>query len=281
MFGNSKVTDWVSYMNDAYIKLYGPTIRIFKLNKVDTEIDDLYGEEEFGGGRLYLPPFTLKAFHLDNTWRQMLGTEAVPYTEQQENIQFVLNFDNMVRTLRNLKSRKSTELIIDYTGSYPASIEKDDKEFIIRIKDHNNTTHVLNLEHDSNITAKGLAQVINNISHFSVEYHHRPNTPDDLSINLVDFAETQFKKAKIKVFSPDRTYRNSTDVIEAGDLILTHKYHLYEVLSNMPGGNFGWDYATYVLTCNIRNIDKSQLPEDFIRQIKTNEYGLRDKFDMG
>ena len=48
----------------------------------------------------------------------------------------------------------------------------------------------------------------------------------------------------------------------------------------MPGGDFGWDYATFVLDCNTRTLDKSDLPGDYVRQIIGGEYGIKDKVDM-
>lgn len=271
--GLSGYTQWVSYMNDAYIKLYSPLIKIFKFDKDTTILDDIYGDETTAG-RIYLPPFDIRAYHLDNTWKQMLGEGTFPYLETQENIQFVMNFDNMVNTLRNLKFNHKVDMNIEYAGSNVAFIMNSNDT--LTIKD-GGSTYAFDLTAEAYNTTNKLSVAIHSLTNFSVEYYGTKV----LSTKLVSFSKIYFSlTVKINVYAPDTTYTNITDVIEAGDLVLTNKWHLYEVLSNVPGGDYGWDYATYILTCNIRSVDKAQLPNNYVEQIRRHEYSLRQQIDM-
>jgi len=271
--GLSSYTQWVSYMNSAYINLYAPLIKIFKLDKEATDIDELYGDEK-AAGRIYLPPFEMRAYHLDNTWRQVLGEGTMPYLEVEDNIQFVMNFDDMVHKCRTLKYGHLVDMNIEYTGSARASIIKSGNTLTVI---DGSTQYPFDLTLEAYNTTKKLSVAIHSLTNFSVEYYGEKA----LSTKIVSFAKTYFHSGtKVNVYVADETYQNITDVIEAGDLILTNKWRLYEVLQNVPGGDYGWDYSTWVLTCNIRSLDKAQLPNNYNEQIRRHEYGLRDKIDM-
>lgn len=269
--GNTQ--QWISYLNREYMRLNAPQIWVFKLDKEKSQEDDLYGETQIA--RIYLPAFSIRAYHLDNTWRQVLGEGTMPYLETQDNIQFVLNFEDMVQTIRDLKVRHTTDIFIDYTGNGEATASKSNDQFIIKV----DGAEVANFDLTSSSynTTNKLTSAISGLSGFLATSEGQ----NDSSSSLVSFRETRFyKSSKLNIYSEDETYQNSTDVIEAGDLVLTHKWFLYEVLSNLPGGDYGWDYATYVLSCNIRSVDKAQLPNNYIEQIRRHEYGLRDKIEM-
>ena len=65
---NSQTTQWVSTLNEKYINLVGQPILVYKLDKINTPIDDLYNETHTS--RIYLPPFEMKAQHLVNPYPQ-------------------------------------------------------------------------------------------------------------------------------------------------------------------------------------------------------------------
>jgi len=270
--GNTQ--QWISYLNGEYMNLVAPIIHVFKLDKVRTQIDTLHGDETFGIGRIYLPPYQMRAFHIDNTWKQVLGQDTMPYLETQEDIQFIVNFEQMVQKIRELKTRHTTNIYLEYSGTSEVSALKQNDHFIIKID--GNVLADYDLTDTNYNTTNKLVSTINSIPNFTAT----ADGENDSSVSLVSFAEIRFKKSRLNIFSEDKTYVNSTDIIEAGDLILTHNWFLYEVLSNVPGGDFGWDYATMVFTCNLRSLDKAQLPNSYIDQIKRNEYGLRDKIKM-
>lgn len=65
---------WVNHLNNSYIELYGPKIKVFRLDKVATKKHDLYLEEE-SSGRIYLPPIEMRSLHDDGKWRGSLGLD--------------------------------------------------------------------------------------------------------------------------------------------------------------------------------------------------------------
>ena len=90
---------WASFMNNNYMNLTAPKIKIFKLDKKQTVIDPLYHSDD--GTRIYLQPFELNAYHLDLRWTQLLG--PLPYQESEEPMSFIINFDNMVNEIKKIK----------------------------------------------------------------------------------------------------------------------------------------------------------------------------------
>lgn len=269
-YGNTQ--SWISYVNKHYMQLNAPTIKIFKLDKERTHIDKLYGEVE--SSRIYLPPFKMKAFHLTNSWEQLIGSGSMPYLENEESMSFIVNFEDMVQTIRDLRIKKIANLYISYSGSGNPTALKQGNKILLKIDDV--FVEEIDLEHYSTRTVKKLAEVIQNIDNFSAVF----SGENDVSTNLVDFKETRFKLSKLHIYTPDTTYSHITDVIEKGDLLLTNKWRLYEVASNMPGSDFGWEFTTFVLQCNLRTIDEAILPGNYVEQIKKHQYGLTHKIDM-
>lgn len=263
---------WISYLNKNYINTYAPTVRVFKLDKVATELDPLYNEAT--SARIYLPPLEIRAFHIDNKWMQMVGEGTMPYLEPEEDIQFVLNFEDMVQKVRELKNTHISDISIEYSGNGNPTMIKSGNTLTVKVDDIAVGTY--DLTNTLYNTTSKLSSVINALTDFTVI----SSGENDSSINIVSFAETRFKHSTLVIYSPDHTYENCTDIFEKGDVVLTHKWHLYEIFTNLPGGDFGWDYATFVLGCNTKNLDEVILPSDFNQQIARHEYGLRDKLNM-
>ena len=270
---NGEFNTWVKYMNNAYIENSAPTVKIFKLDKTATQLDELYGEES--SARIYLPPFDMKMYHLTNPYKQMLGDGTMPYLETEEELTFVCNFDNMVTTIRDLRSIHTSEITLSYTGVNVISASNLDNIFIIK----ENSTVIFNADLTDTLygTSVKLNTAINSLPNITATFSGK----NDLSIDITDFNETKFNNQDLIFYTIDDTYRNLTDIIESGDLILTEKWKLYEVHTNMPGGDFGWDYATFVLQGNLRSLkDKASLPGDYANQIIRHEYSLRDRINM-
>jgi hypothetical protein len=268
------VQEWVSFLNNSYMEFNGIDVYVFKLDKEKTDIDDLYGAENFGGARIYLSPFKIKSIYLEKEWTQNLGTDTFPYLEVQEDAVFSVNFDNMVRIIRDLKHKFLSEIQIKYSGSSAAYAQKDENKFEIHLK---NDIYSFDLNDSRYRTTEKLKKEINNIS---PEIQAVLIGENDLSSNLVNFRKTSFMRKTLSIFSEDETYKNCTDIIEKGDLILTDKFFLYEVHSNIPSGNFGWSYSTLTLTGNVRSLDKVELPNNWNDLIARREYGLRDKINL-
>lgn len=272
---NGNTADWISYLNKHYMEVNAPSVYVFKLDKEATEIDTLYGGEGFDGARIYLNPFEIRMNYLDATWTQQLGVDTMPYLEiQEEDTVFAVNFENMVQKIRDLKQGHSSDIFVEYSGTEEVSFEKINTSLIVRVG--GSILQEFNLEASNYRTIKKLVAGINNLSKF-IAYYEGEN---DISANIVNFRETRFKNKKINIFTEDETYKNSTDIIEKGDLILTDKYFLYEVQSNVPAGNIGWDFSIMLLTANTRSLDKAELPNNWNDLIARREYGLRQQIDM-
>ena len=152
--------------------------------------------------------------------------------------------------------------------------EKKSSSLILKVNDE--VVKEFDLNESSYRTVKKLVSSINSLNGFKANYEG----DNDISNELVSFKETRFQNKKLNMFSPDHTFENMTDIIEKGDLILTNKYFLYEVQSNIPAGNLGWDYSIMLLTANTRSLDKAELPNNWNQLIREKEYGLRDKTKM-
>lgn len=262
--------EWVNFINKAYINLAAPLIKVFKLDKIETPIDTLYGEEQ--SSRIYLPPFDMRAFHLDLYYKQLLGTFAIE--EQEEQMQFVCNFEDMVQRVRDVKNTHITDMYITYSGDGVPAASKTNTNFIL--KKGGSTLANYDLTTTDYNTTKKLGTAINTVDDFTVTLQGS----NDSSVNIVNFNNTTFKGETLLIYSLSDTYQNITDVIENGDVILTNKWRLYEVQSAQPAGDFAWSYVTWRLDCGLVRLDSVDLPGDYNEQIEEHQYGVKDKIDI-
>jgi hypothetical protein len=260
----------VNFWNKTYFQTYAPKIKVFKLDKTETIVDELYGEEKTS--RIYTPPFEINSFHFDNSWAQVLGPFAL--TEQEENITFVVNFKEMVQKIRDEKKKYASKLIITYSGTKIPAASKTTRYFTLKLDGVTITNFDLLVSERS--TVKKLAESINALDNFSVTLYGR----NDSSTNLVNFSETSFYDADLEVFSYEKSYNNVTDVIEMGDLILTKKWRLYEVMNALPRNSFLYDWITYNLSCKLARLDQISLPGDYEEKIIERQYDLKDTINM-
>ncbi|MFW6281248.1 MAG: hypothetical protein ACOC1O_00425 [bacterium] len=269
---NDNVTQWIDHLHNNYVNSqYIPELKVFKLDKVQTQIDPIYMEEK-QSGRIYLKPFTIKGLHDDGKWQGILDVGV--YGEQEPNLIIHLNFNDMVSKIRDLKNKEIAKLFISYTGDKTPYIEKKDQFFNL----YEDKRKIISFDvTDSNYsTVTKLQTAINEVANFNAEFEGK----NDISRNLVNFNKTSFYGNKIKIYSLDNTFENVTDVIEMGDAILTNKYRLYEVISAMPGGNFGWEYVTWKIECKLADITNFNLPENYITILRKNQDKYRTKVDV-
>lgn len=254
-----------SYMNDRYIELNGMTVYVFKLDKVLTKKSELYGSEV--SSRIYLPHFPIRALYLTNKWAGQLSLNV--YEEDENNIDFTMNFDRMVKTHRDLKEKISGELSVYYTGNGTPYIEK--KNSTIKFAIDTNIVFEEDLNNPEINTIKKLVTKINSLQGFSSVYTGN----NESSINLDNFINSSIKNITKKINVRDKTYANITDVIEMGDVILTDKYRLYQVLQANPAGDIGWNYSTYFVKGNLCDMSLvDSLPNDYRKIINDRQYGL-------
>lgn len=263
--------EWVNHLSRSYIDLYGQRIKVFKLDKTQTQMHELYIEES-QSGRIYLPPFDIRALYDDGKWAGFLGSDM--YGEQEPPQSFYVNFENMVQTITDLRRKHIANIYIEYLGSGLPTISKKDNVLTIFIGKQKYMEYDLLDRRYS--TVRKLASNINSYDDFNVQLEGE----NDLSRNLVDFERTGFSGRQVLIYTEDTAYENVTDVIEMGDAILTSKYRLYEVMNVAPGGNFGWEYTNWKIECRLSSPEKFNLPGNYIEQIKRNEYGLKTKINM-
>lgn len=265
--GNSQ--DWISYMNNKYMELNAPSVDVFIMDKERTEVDELYGESKHEA--IYLPPYKMRMYHLDNTWSQVIGENTAPYDETQEAIVFVANFENMVSKHRELRERHLCDLNITYNGLKNTTIEK--KEDKIIIKQNKEILKEFDLNKKEYRTIKKLSKEINKLMNIEVDF----KGVNALSNRIENFRKTNMNNVILNIFIKDDTYENITDVIKQGDVILTHNMFLYQVMTNIPSGNVGWDYATFKIQAQLITLDDAAIPKEYINQIKKNQYGIQEK----
>lgn len=257
--------NYFAYMNEQYFETYAPIIKVFKLDKIATKLDDLYGDVSHS--RIFLPPFEIHAKYVTNPWVGVLNLE--PYQEVEQNAKFELNFNAMVRKIRDLKYGKKASVNLTFAGSGVPSVKKEGNELSLFV----NSMMVATYRMTDGIcgSVKSLIENINTVPYFNAENVGE----DDLAVNLIDFDRTEFRGSVFNFFSYNPIYKNMTDVIELGDAILTNKFRIYQVLNARPSGDFGWNYATYSLDCGLYPMEMLDgLPGDYRNIIERNQYGL-------
>ena len=264
---NSQTTQWVSTLNEKYINLVGQPILVYKLDKVETPIDDLYNETSTS--RIYCKPFEMKAQHLLNPYTQNLGSSYLYSEPDTGDIQFVVNFQDMVATIRDLKVAHTTDLNISYNGSGIAFAENNNNIFSLWI----NCQKVaeFNLKNNDYSTIQKLTNRIKQISNFSATYTGK----NDASINLVPFSKTRIKNKILNIYSPDLSYKNCSDIIEKGDIIIDSSMRAYQVNENLFSNSSMWSYQTMVLDCSKVKVDFTNLPGNYVKQIQERQFGLK------
>lgn len=257
---NQATNAWLSQMNNTYIQTSGIKIKIFKLDLSKTKFDELYNEENTS--RVYVNPFDIRAVFPMNIYKNLVGLEG-PY-QQEENLQLSVNFENMVKVIRDLKNAHFCDLRIVYTGVGYPSIANDNSS--IKIKENNRL--IAHIDLIQNDTTEKVRVAINAIPNFSCTMIGK----NDLSSNLVSFAETPFFGTNIIVYSLDSTFSTMSDAIEMGDVILTGENRLYEIKSAYPAGKMGWNAQIYILNAELADVDKTILPEPYNSTV----YATRD-----
>lgn len=256
--------EWVDYMSKGYINSVGPELKIFKLDKTATELDELYGEAKTG--RIYLPPFGLRGIYNNNKWVGF--TDSGQYQEKEESMQLMFNFGDMVRKITDLKRKHTAEMFITYSGKGIPSIEKINN--ILTLYINNKSYLTFDLSSQSFSTVRKLGSRIDAYTDWTC----RLAGQNDVSSNLIDFNKTVFSSRETMIYSIDDTYKNITDVVEVGDVIITDHNRLYEVSQSKPAGDFGWNYTLWQLDLTLVPIDRFNLPGNYSKQIKDSPHGL-------
>lgn len=254
--------NWIRYLNKEYIELNGPEIHLFKMDKKKMEIDELYMTSD---DKLFLEPFKIRGIHFDNEFRGFLGLDV--FGEIEDNLEVMVNFDNMIQIIRDLKNKKRVSIFIEPKNQntiYDAE-KKDNKLFIYKDRELYEEIDLSNYQ-----TTDKLINYLKTFGDFKITSEGKNSS----SSKLVDFNKTRFKSSKLEIYVEDPTYREITDVIENGDVLLTHDNRFYEVIEAKPAGNYGWDYHLYRLTCKKSVVNDYDLPGRWKERALKNELNL-------
>ena len=261
--------DWIDYITRKYGELYYPNVKLFKLDKTQTELDSIYNEET--KARIYLNPTDIRMMYNDNPFINMLGLNLA--TEEEQPMEFYCNFNYMVQKLTDLKTSHIADMYITYNGTGIPAAKKYNNIFTLYI---NNEIYVkYDLTDKRYSTVRELATYINSFNDWTViiEGHN------DGSINLINTSKTVFPASTFLIYTEDESYKNITQVVEMGDVVLTDKNRLYEITSARPAGDFGWEYTTWAMQATLAKPDQMNLPGNYLELIKNNKYGF-EKINM-
>jgi len=257
---NSTNIQFMADQHDHAIQTTGRKSYIFPLDKVDTELSEVYKEEVHG--RVYLPHFEQRSLYKTNPFISSL--DAANYTEKEDTLEMEYDFGRMVHNIHELKSNTAGKLTITNTSKIPLDIEISDyfivrkfSEILFKLKIEGSVYKFLNDAKQTNL--------------IKLEY-----TGDSELLNFLErmsFRLLPRRKQEIKL--NNSIYKNINDVISRGDLILTDRFKLYQVVGAYPKNDSYGAYISWNVHLQLFNLAKADgLPNDFKELIEKNQYGL-------
>ncbi len=255
--------EYSNFLSKRQIDATAPKLKFYILDRTKN-LDSLYNESK---NLVYLPYFSIRGLYLTQKWTQNLGSNSITEPDSQP-IEMILNMDDMVKTLRSLKQLHKTDLYLSYSGYGIASVEKNNELLII--KENCNLIESIDL---NNYCIEDLVEYINiNISNFSATSDGEQR---ESSLNLVDFEKIEFRNEQINIYTIDEIYSNITEIIEIGDLFMTHYNVLYEVSDAFVSNLRFNTWPNYVIKGEKRILsDNLQLPDNGLNMIYSDGYLL-------
>jgi hypothetical protein len=258
---NSTNVQFMADQHDHAIQTTGRKSYIFLLDRVETELSEVYKEEKHG--RIYLPHFEQRSLYKTNTFISQLDTAN--YTEKEDSLEMEYDFGRMVHNINELKSKSAGKLTLTNNSKIPLEFEINDK-FVIK-----NYSEILYSKKIEGTVYNFINTVINETSLVKFEY-----VGDS---EVLDFLEkTNFKllpRRKREIALNNSVYKNTYDVISRGDLILNDRFKLYQVVGAYPKNDSYGQYISWNVELQLFNLAKADgLPNDFKELIEENQYGL-------
>lgn len=258
---NSTNVQFMADQHDHAIQTTGRKSYIFLLDRVETELSEVYKEEKHG--RIYLPHFEQRSLYKTNTFISQLDTAN--YTEKEDSLEMEYDFGRMVHNINELKSKSAGKLILTNNSKIPLEFEINDK-FVIK-----NYSEILYSKKIEGTVYNFINTVINETSLVKFEY-----VGDS---EVLDFLEkTNFKllpRRKREITLNNSVYKNTYDVISRGDLVLNDRFKLYQVVGAYPKNDSYGQYISWNVELQLFNLAKADgLPNDFKELIEENQYGL-------
>ena len=247
--------------HDNAIQTTGRNTYIFLLDKVDTVLSDVYKEEIHG--RIYLPHFEQRALYLTNTFT--ISLDAANYTEKEESLEMEFDFGRMVYNINSLKQKTAGVLTITNKAKIPLWFDINDY-FVVR-----NHSEILYQKKIEGTVYNFLNSVNNECSLVNLNY-----TGDSEELNFLEHTSFRLLPRRVNSIKLNNSiYKNTTDVISNGALILTDRMRLYQVVAAYPKNDNYGAYISWNVKLSLFNLAKADgLPNDFKELIEKNQYGL-------
>ena len=258
---NSTNIQFVADQHDHAVQTTGRKTYVFLLDRVDTELSDIYKEEKHG--RIYLPHFEQRAIYKTNTFVSQL--DAANYTEKENSIEMEFDFGRMVHNINELKSKTAGKLTITNNSKIPLEFEINDN---LIIRHHSEVLYSKKIE-GSIYSFKNT--VLKETSLIKLDY-----VGDSEQLNFLErLSFMLLPRRKREIQLNNSIYKNVGDVITHGDLILNDRFKLYQVVGAYPKNDSYGQYISWNLQVQLFNLAKADgLPNDFKELIEENQHGL-------
>jgi len=261
-------TQFIADQHDQAVQTTGRKTYVFLLDKIDTERSEVYKEEKHG--RIYLPHFEERAIYKTNTWTATLNAQN--YTEVENAVEFEFDFGRMVHNIHELKEKSAGTLSIKNISKEPLWIEVSNSLILRR--------------HSEILYKKDIAGTV-------YKFLNEVNKETDLielsykgDSEYLEFLEKHnsrvLPRRTINLSLNNSIYKNASDVIDSGTLILNDRMKLYQVIGAYPKNDSYGRYISWIVKGELFNMAKADgLPNDYAEVIKKNQYGLTKKFNLG
>lgn len=264
---NNAYTQFIADQHDKAVETTGRKTYVFKLDKVETKLSEVYQEET--NGRIYLPYFEQRGIYKTNNFVSQLGVKN--FTETEENLEIEYDFGRMVHIISELKKNTAGKLTIKNISSEPLEIEINDKKLIVR-----NFRQIL---YEVNLDNKiyKFVNTVNKQNLINLTY----SGDNELAV-FTDKIMIKLKpRREYELNMNNSIYKNVSDVITHGDAIVTDRGRAYQVVGAYPRNDIYGRYINWNVQCELINLAKLDgMPSEFVEFIKNNQYGFLNKYDL-
>lgn len=265
---NAATYQYMSDQHDKGIELSGRKAYIFLLDKKETELSNVYNEETHG--RVYLPYYEQRSLYKTNSFVTQLT--SANYTEREENLEMEFNFERMVTNIHLLKEKDIGSLKIKNVSKVPLIIEINEND--ITVKKYNQVIYKKEFCDSIYKFINEFKQEFSLIDFIYIGDNEQMTFLDKKSFQLLPRREKELKLN-------NSIYRNTSDVIEPGTVIVTDRYRTYQVVGAYPKNDSYGTYLAWVVKLELFNLAKfDSAPDDFVELVKKNQYGM-PKINMG
>ena len=258
---------YMANQHDKAIETSGRKAYIFPLDTRETELSNVYKEEKHG--RVYLPHYTQRALYKTNSFIIQLNNEN--YKETEDALEMEFNFQRMVHNIHKLKSNTAGRLTIINNSKIPLKIEINDK-FTVK-----NNIQIL-YEKKIEGTVYNFIDTVKKETKL-VDFIYIGDSEELIFLDKVNFQILPRRKYEIEL--NNSIYKNIGDVINEGDVIVTDRNRLYQVVGAYPKNDNYGQYIAWMVKLELINLAKADgLPNDYVELIKANQYGFGEKIKI-